>query len=143
MCGRLSSKSQREVIAKLYHATVTRGDHFPSFNVAPTQSAPIVREGPDHERTVDMAKFGIPTTAPGKTFLLINLQSEKPWRMRRERKSPSYTTRLTDCSASAEIDIRPASAEATSQARVQRPLTRSSLGRSLRGIRQPLREEHL
>ncbi len=77
MCGRLSSKSQREVIAKLYHAKVTPGDHFPSYNVAPTQSAPIVREVADHERTVDMAKFGIPTTMPGRSFLLINLKSEK------------------------------------------------------------------
>src|SRR5580693_1587901 len=77
MCGRLSSKSQREVIAKLYHAKVTPGDHFPSYNVAPSESVPIVREGPDHERTVDMARFGIPTTAPGRSFLLINLQSEK------------------------------------------------------------------
>lgn len=77
MCGRLSSKSQREVIAKLYHARVTPGDHFPSYNVAPTQSVPIVREGQDHERTVDIARFGIPTTVPGRSFLLINLQSEK------------------------------------------------------------------
>jgi SOS response associated peptidase (SRAP) len=77
MCGRLSSKSQREVIAKLYHAKVTPGDHFPSYNVAPTESAPIVRERADQERTVDMAKFGIPTTAPGRSFLLINLKSEK------------------------------------------------------------------
>jgi len=77
MCGRLSSKSQREVIAKLYHARVTPGEHFPSFNVAPTERAPIVREGADHERTVDMARFGIPSAAPGRSFLLINLQAEK------------------------------------------------------------------
>lgn len=77
MCGRLSSKTQREVIAKLYHATVTPGEYFASHNVAPTESVPIVREGGGHERTVDMAKFGIPVTAPGRSFLCINLQSEK------------------------------------------------------------------
>lgn len=77
MCGRLSSKSQREIIARLYHATVTPGDYTPSYNVAPTESAPIVREAADHERTVDIASFGIPTTAPGRSFLLINMQSEK------------------------------------------------------------------
>ena len=77
MCGRLSSKSQREVLAKLYHASVTPGDFFPSYNVAPTESVPIVREGADHEHTLDIAKFGIPSTAPGRSFLLINLQSEK------------------------------------------------------------------
>ena len=35
-CGRLSFRSQREVIAKLYHATVDLKTHFPSFKVPPT-----------------------------------------------------------------------------------------------------------
>jgi putative SOS response-associated peptidase YedK len=77
MCGRLSSKSPREVIAKLYHARVTLGDHLRSYNVAPTEKVPIVREKANDVRTVDMARFGIPTTAPGRSFLLINLQAEK------------------------------------------------------------------
>ncbi len=77
MCGRLSSKSQAQVLAKLYQATLSFDDFAPSHNVTPTQKTPIVREGPDHARTVDLAVFGIPTTVPGKSFNLINLQSEK------------------------------------------------------------------
>jgi putative SOS response-associated peptidase YedK len=78
MCGRLSSKSQREVIAKLYDATLALDHYVPSHNVAPTEKAPIVREGADHKRTAELATFGILTTIPGRpTFNLINLQSEK------------------------------------------------------------------
>ena len=77
MCGRLSSKSQAEVLAKLYQATLTFDNYIPSHNVTPTQKTPIVREGPDHARTLDLARFGIPTTLPGKSFNLINLMSEK------------------------------------------------------------------
>jgi putative SOS response-associated peptidase YedK len=77
MCGRLSSKSQAQVIAKLYQANLVFDKYWPSHNVAPTERAPIVREGPEHTRTVSLAMFGIPTTMPGKSFNLINLQSEK------------------------------------------------------------------
>jgi len=77
MCGRLSAKSQREVIANLYHARVTPGEYTPSHNVAPTEYAPIVREATDHERTLDVASFGIPTKVQDRSFLLINVQAEK------------------------------------------------------------------
>ena len=78
MCGRLSSKSQAQVIAKLYQANLTLDNYWPSHNVAPTERTPIVQEeGPEHTRTVSLAMFGIPTTMPGKSFNLINLQSEK------------------------------------------------------------------
>jgi putative SOS response-associated peptidase YedK len=77
MCGRLSAKSQAEVLAELYQATLTFDNYTPSHNVTPTQKTPIVREGMDHARSVDLAVFGITTTLPGKSFNLINLQSEK------------------------------------------------------------------
>jgi len=77
MCGRLSSKSQAQVLAKLYQATLSFDDFAPSHNVTPTQKTPIVREAADHARTLDLAVFGISTTVPGKSFNLINLQSEK------------------------------------------------------------------
>jgi putative SOS response-associated peptidase YedK len=77
MCGRLSSKSQAQVIAKLYQATLAFDSYTPSHNVTPTQKTPIVREGPDHARTLDLARFGIQKTIPGKSFNLINLMSEK------------------------------------------------------------------
>ena len=78
MCGRLSSKSQREVIGKLYHATLDLDSYIPSHNVAPTERTPIVREREDHKRTAELATFGIQTAIPGRpSFNLINLQSEK------------------------------------------------------------------
>src|SRR5580692_7816026 len=77
MCGRLSSKSQAEVLAKLYQATLSFDDFAPSHNITPTQKTPIVREGADHARTLDLARFGIQTTLPGKSFNLITLMSEK------------------------------------------------------------------
>ena len=88
MCGRLSSKSQAQVLAKLYQATLAFDSYTPSHNVTPTQMTPIVREGADHARTLDLAKFGIPTTIPGKFFNLINLMSEKAARRKefRERR---------------------------------------------------------
>jgi len=88
MCGRLSRKSQAQVIAQLYQATLSFDGDFPSHNVTPTQKTPIVREGPDHARTVDLGVFGIPTTIPGKFFNLINLMSEKAARRKefRERR---------------------------------------------------------
>jgi putative SOS response-associated peptidase YedK len=77
MCGRLSSKTQAQVIAKLYQANLAFDKYWPSPNVAPTERTPIVREGSGYARTVSLVRFGIPTTAPGKSFNLINLQSEK------------------------------------------------------------------
>jgi putative SOS response-associated peptidase YedK len=85
MCGRLSSKSQQQVVAKLYHATL-RTECAPSYNVAPTNQALIIREGKDHERSADAARFGVTRTPPGRpTFLLINLQSERA-RLRKDLK---------------------------------------------------------
>lgn len=77
MCGRLSSKSQRQVVAKLYRATL-RTECPPSYNVAPTEQALIIREGRDHERTADAAIFGVTMSPPGRDpFRLINLQAER------------------------------------------------------------------
>lgn len=88
MCGRISSKSQPQVIAQLYNAKLAPDLYAPSHNVAPTERVPIVREDSNHERTVEMAAFGIPVTNPGKSFNLINLQSEKAFARKdfRERR---------------------------------------------------------
>jgi putative SOS response-associated peptidase YedK len=45
MCGRFNSKKELEELAKLYHAGPVLGLTFsPSYNVAPTEQAPIVIE---------------------------------------------------------------------------------------------------
>jgi hypothetical protein len=45
MCGRLSRKSQAQVIAQLYQATLTFDDLAPSYNIAPTQKSLEVETG--------------------------------------------------------------------------------------------------
>ncbi len=76
MCGRLSRKSQAEVIARLYRATLKVDGLAPSYNIAPRQKTLIVREGPDHTRTADLAAFGIPTLINGKMKDKFNTRSE-------------------------------------------------------------------
>jgi putative SOS response-associated peptidase YedK len=77
MCGLLSRKSQAEVIAKLYQATLTFETLAPSYNIAPRQKTLIVREGANHARTADLAAFGIPTMINGgKTIDKFNTKSE-------------------------------------------------------------------
>ena len=75
MCGRLSRKSQAQVIAQLYQATLSL-DLAPSYNITPTQNTLIVREGADHMRTVDVAAFGIPIIVNGKKVNKFNTKSE-------------------------------------------------------------------
>lgn len=75
MCGRLSRKSQAQVIAQLYQATLNF-DLAPSYNIMPRQNTLIVREGADHQRTVDIAAFGIPTIINGRTKDKFNTRSE-------------------------------------------------------------------
>jgi putative SOS response-associated peptidase YedK len=78
MCGRFNSKKELKELAKLYHADVVPGLRFsPSYNVAPTEQAPIVVEKKDHEREITLGRFGMTMRAGGKTFPLLNIQSEK------------------------------------------------------------------
>lgn len=78
MCGRFNGALTPQEIGKIYHALVVANQPFsPSFNVAPTENTSIVIENKAHEREVHSARFGTPMTAGGKSFPLINLQSEK------------------------------------------------------------------
>lgn len=76
MCGRLSRKSQAQVIAQLYQATLNF-DLAPSYNIMPTQNTLIVREGADQKRAVDIAAFGIPIIVNGKKKNKFNTRSEE------------------------------------------------------------------
>lgn len=78
MCGRFASNKTKAELAKLYNASyVTPDDFTPSHNVAPTELAPIVIEKGDNTVGITLARFGIPMTIKGKSFPLLNLQSEK------------------------------------------------------------------
>ena len=78
MCGRFVSKETKEKLGKLYHANkVTSAPFIPSHNVAPTELVPIILEGEgDHERAVELGAFGISMNREGKSFPLLNAQSE-------------------------------------------------------------------
>ncbi len=77
MCGRFASKATKQSLAKQYQARkVTAAEIAPSHNIAPTETAPIVFEDEDNERVIELASFGIPITRQGKTFPLLNAQSE-------------------------------------------------------------------
>ena len=77
MCGRFGSAKKLEDLVKHYNGVLASGTEFnPSYNVAPTESVPIVREWEDH-REIRLASFGIPKVMGAKKFSLLNIQSEK------------------------------------------------------------------
>lgn len=65
-------------MAKFYNAQLGTAAGFPgSYNLCPTEPAAIVLEDTDHHRSIELARFGIPTQIQGRKFPLINVQSEK------------------------------------------------------------------
>jgi putative SOS response-associated peptidase YedK len=77
MCGRFVSKETKEKLGKRYHASkITSAPFTPSHNVAPTESVPIILEGEDNERSLELAAFGIPMNKDGRAFPLLNAQAE-------------------------------------------------------------------
>lgn len=77
MCGRFNAAIPIEVLQKIFQAVQAEEACPGSHNVAPTESVPVVIEGEDQERRLRCARFGTTITVQGKTFPLINLQSEK------------------------------------------------------------------
>ena len=59
MCGRYASHLPAAAIARLFHTTGPVPNVAPSWNVAPTQSAPVVRRHPETgERRLDLLTWG-------------------------------------------------------------------------------------
>jgi putative SOS response-associated peptidase YedK len=78
MCGRFVSKETKEALGEIFSAThITPRFFAPSHNVAPTESVPIILEDPENSVGVELGRFGMRMTAAGKSFPLLNLQSEK------------------------------------------------------------------
>lgn len=78
MCGRFAVKKAVEDMAKFYAAQRGTAAGFPgSYNLCPTELAPIVMEDDKQERTIELARFGITTQIQGRSFPLMNVQSEK------------------------------------------------------------------
>lgn len=77
MCGRFNQSKTADEIRQFYGVTTPAVDWTPSYNIAPTDPAPVILESPDGHRTMRLMAFGQKQTRPGKSFLLINRQSEK------------------------------------------------------------------
>ncbi len=59
MCGRYASHLPAAAIARLFHTTGSPPNVAPSWNVVPTQSAPVVRRHPETgERRLDLLSWG-------------------------------------------------------------------------------------
>jgi putative SOS response-associated peptidase YedK len=60
VCGRYASFLPAEAIARIFGAVNSLPNLAPSWNVAPTQSAPVVRPHPETaERHLDLLKWGL------------------------------------------------------------------------------------
>ena len=80
MCGRFVSFLPPDAIARLYATTNPPPDFAPTWNLAPTQDAPVVRRHPETgERRLDLLRWGLlPHFAkePGMARRPINARAE-------------------------------------------------------------------
>lgn len=79
MCGRYSLAVAPEMLAALFRIDQPLLDLKPRFNIAPTQSAPVVRLGRDTERELKMLRWGlVPSWANDLSIgaRMINARSE-------------------------------------------------------------------
>ena len=80
MCGRYASFLPAEAIARLFHTVNPTPNVAPSWNVAPTQSAIVVRRHPETgERHLDLLQWGLLpswTKEPAKAQRPINARAE-------------------------------------------------------------------
>jgi putative SOS response-associated peptidase YedK len=80
MCGRYASFLPAEAVARLFQTVNPTPNVAPSWNVAPTQSAMVVRRHPEmRERHLDLLQWGLLpswTKEPAKAQRPINARSE-------------------------------------------------------------------
>ena len=80
MCGRYASFLPAEAVARLFHTVNPTPNVAPSWNVAPTQSAMVVRRHPESgERYLDLLQWGLLTSwtkDPVKAQRPINARCE-------------------------------------------------------------------
>lgn len=77
MCGRFNSFIPLDILKQIFQAQQAEESCAGSHNVAPTESVLIVTEDDTQQRRLQCARFGMPMIAHGKSFPLINIQSEK------------------------------------------------------------------
>lgn len=79
MCGRFTNKLSWSEIHALYRLTDTRPNIQPRYNIAPTQSVPVIRLGRDGQRELAILRWGlIPAWAKDETigYSTINARAE-------------------------------------------------------------------
>lgn len=78
MCGRYTLNKTAEDVAKRFNIAKNPDGVRPNYNVAPSQLMPVITEGDDGKRTVELMKWGIPRTL-GKDLVkeLINTRADK------------------------------------------------------------------
>jgi putative SOS response-associated peptidase YedK len=79
MCGRYTlTKSDNDVAKRFNLATKPKEHVRPNYNVAPTQTMPVITAGEDGKRAIEFMKWGIPRFL-GKDLVkeLINTRSDK------------------------------------------------------------------
>lgn len=78
MCGRFGRTTPPEQIIQRYGIQEVRGDFTPSYNIAPSQQAPIVRTDSGH-RVLELMKWGlVPSWAKDEKigYKMINARAE-------------------------------------------------------------------
>lgn len=78
MCGRYTLDKKSDEIAKRFNLAKKPADIKPNYNVAPTQTMPVIVENESGERSVELMKWGIPRIL-GKDLVkeLINTRADK------------------------------------------------------------------
>lgn len=80
MCGRYRLSRRKQLIEEYFDSTSSDDDWTPRYNIAPTQSVPVIRQKPMHpEREMSMMRWGlIPSWAKDASggARMINARSE-------------------------------------------------------------------
>lgn len=78
MCGRYTLNQKPQTIADRYKVTKVPKKVHPNFNVAPSQTMPVITESKDGKRHLELMKWGIPRSL-GKDLVkeIINTRSDK------------------------------------------------------------------
>lgn len=78
MCGRYTLNKKPEEVAKRFNIAKVQKEVRPNYNVAPSQVMPVITEGEDGKREIELMKWGIPRIL-GKDLVkeIINTRSDK------------------------------------------------------------------
>lgn len=78
MCGRYTLEQKADRLAKRFNLATVAPELRPNYNVAPSQVMPVITEGEDGKRRLEMMKWGIPRMlGPDLVKELINTRADK------------------------------------------------------------------